>query len=118
MKKIKNLIANYPFLKFLVNRYVLVLLFFIIWMLFFDNYSYLEHRVLDKEIEEIEDNIQYYKTEIKKDSANIKHLKNDDRVEKYAREKYYMKRADEDIYIIDFENDKQNSKENEAKKTN
>ena len=106
MKKIKNLIANYPFLKFLVNRYVLVLLFFIVWMLFFDNYSYLEHRVLDKEIEEIEDNIQYYKTEIKKDSANIKYLKNDDRVEKYAREKYYMKRENEDIYIIEFEGEK------------
>ena len=106
MKKIKSLIANYPFLKFLANRYVLVLLFFIVWMLFFDNYSYLEHRVLDKEIEEIEDNIQYYKTEIKKDSANIKHLKNDDRVEKYAREKYYMKRENEDIYIIEFEDEK------------
>ena len=118
MKKIKNLIANYPFLKFLANRYVLVLLFFIVWMLFFDNYSYLEHRVLDKEIEEIEDNINYYKAEIKKDSASIKELKNDEQVERYAREKYYMKRADEDIYIIDFENDKQNSKENEAKKTN
>ena len=106
MKKIKNLIANYPFLKFLANRYVLVLLFFIVWMLFFDNYSYLEHRVLDQENEEIEDNIQYYKTEIKKDSANIKHLKNDDRVEKYAREKYYMKRENEDIYIIEFEGEK------------
>ena len=71
MKKIKNLIANYPFLKFLANRYVLVLLFFIVWMLFFDNYSYLEHRVLDKEIEEIEDNIQYYKTEIKKELGDV-----------------------------------------------
>ena len=106
MKKIKNLIANYPFLKFLANRYVLVLIPFIIWMLFFDNYSYLEHRVLDKEIEGIEDNIQYYKSEIKKDSVDIKYLKNDDRVEKYAREKYYMKRENEDIYIIEFEDEK------------
>jgi cell division protein FtsB len=111
MKKIKNLIANYPFLKLLANRYVLVLIPFIIWMLFLDNYSYLEHRVLDKEIEEIEDNIKYYKTEIKKDSANIKHLKNDDRVEKYAREKYYMKRENEDIYIIEFEGEKKTETE-------
>lgn len=118
MKKIKNLIANYPFLKFLANRYVLVLLFFMVWMLFLDNYSYLEHRVLDKEIEEIEDNIQYYKTEIKKDSINIKQLKNDDRVEKYAREKYYMKRENEDIYIIEFEEDKKAEREAAAKKTN
>ncbi len=111
MKKIKNLITKYPFLKFLANRYVLVLIPFIIWMLFFDNYSYLEHRVLDKEIEEIEDNIQYYKTEIKKDSTKIKELKNDNRVEKYAREKYYMKRENEDIYIIEFEGEKKAEQE-------
>src|SRR5574343_1086534 len=118
MKKLKNLITNYPFLKILANRYVLVLIFFTIWILFLDNYSYLEHRVLDKEIEEIEDNINYYKTEIKKDSASIKHLKNNDRVEKYAREKYYMKRENEDIYIIEFEEDKKAEKEAEAEKTN
>ena len=106
MNKIKNLIAKYPFLAFVMNRYVLVLILFSVWMLFFDNYSYLEHRVLDNEIEEIEDNIQYYKTEIKKDSIKIKELKNDDRVEKYAREKYYMKRENEDIYIIEFEDEK------------
>lgn len=118
MNKLKNLIANYSFLKILANRYVLVLIFFAIWILFLDNYSYLEHRVLDKEIDVIEDNINYYKTEIKKDSASIKHLKNNDRVEKYAREKYYMKRENEDIYIIEFEEEKKAEKEAEAKKTN
>ena len=109
MKKIKNLISKYPFLKFLVNRYILILIVFGIWMLFFDNYSYLEHRVLDKEINEIEDNINYYRSEIKKDSTSIKHLKNDNRVEKYAREKYFMKRENEDIYIIDYEDNMKDS---------
>jgi cell division protein DivIC len=105
MNKLKNLIVKYPFLKIIVNRYILVLIFFLIWMLFLDNYSYLEHRVLNQEIDEIEDNIDYYKSEIKKDSASIKHLKNNDRVEKFAREKYYMKRENEDIYIIEYEDD-------------
>jgi cell division protein FtsB len=118
MNKLKNLIADYPFLKFLANRYILVLIFFVIWVLFLDNYSYLDHRVLDNEIDEIEDNINYYKTEIKKDSASIKHLKNNDRVEKYAREKYFMKRDNEDIYIIEFEDDKKAEKEAELEKTN
>ena len=66
MNKLKNLIVKYPFLKIIVNRYILVLIFFLIWMLFLDNYSYLEHRVLNQEIDEIEDNIDYYKSEIKK----------------------------------------------------
>lgn len=112
MNKLKNLIVKYPFLKMIANRYIVVLLFFVIWMLFLDNYSYLEHRVLNHEIEEIEDNIDYYKAEIKKDSASIKQLKNNDRVEKFAREKYYMKRENEDIYIIEYEDDKKEEKGN------
>lgn len=103
MKKIKAILERYPFLKFLGNRYVLVLLFFIIWMLFLDNYSYLDHRILNNEIDELEDNINYYKKEIKEDSIKIKKLKNTDQIEKYAREKYYMKRENEDIYLIEFE---------------
>lgn len=112
MNKLKNLIVKYPFLKMIANRYILVLIFFVIWILFLDNYSYLEHRVLNQEIDEIEDNIDYYKAEIKKDSASIKHLKNDDRVEKFAREKYYMKRENEDIYIIEYEDNKKSDKAN------
>jgi len=107
LKKLKDIFNKYPFLKFLGNRYVLVLLGFIIWMLFLDNYSYLEHRVLNKEINELEDNIDYYKTEIQKDSIRIKKLKNPDQIEKYAREKYYMKRENEDIYIIEYEGEQQ-----------
>lgn len=43
------------------------------------------------------------KKEIKEDSIKIKKLKNTDQIEKYAREKYYMKRENEDIYLIEFE---------------
>jgi cell division protein FtsB len=82
-----------------------VLLFFATWMIFLDNYSYFGHRVLDKQINELEDNANYYKEEIKKDQENIKQLKNSEQIEKYAREKYYMKKDSEDIYIIEFEGD-------------
>ncbi|WP_395044808.1 septum formation initiator family protein [Flavobacterium sp.] len=102
----QNLISDYPFLKFLGSRYTLVLLFFIIWMLFLDNYSYLDHRVLNKEINELEDNKEYYKQEIEKDKKNIKNLNNPGQTERYAREKYFMKKDSEDIYIIDIEEDK------------
>lgn len=101
----KKTLDKSPILRFLSNRYVLVLLFFAVWMLFLDNYSYFEHRVLNKEIQELEDNKKYYQDEIRKDKQNIKTLKNPDQIEKYAREKYYMKRDSEDIYIIEFEGD-------------
>jgi cell division protein DivIC len=106
-KAFQKIITKFSFLKFLGNRYLLVLLFFSIWMLFLDNYSYIEHRVLDTEIEELENNKSYYINEIKKDSTKIKQLKNGDQIEKYAREKYFMKRKNEDIYLIEFEEDKE-----------
>jgi cell division protein FtsB len=97
--------GNYTFLKILGNRYILVIIFVTIWLLFLDNYSYFEHKVLDKQIEELENNKQYYMQEIRKDTTASKQLNNPDQIEKYAREKYYMKRDNEDIYIIEFEQD-------------
>ena len=103
MKFFQRLEEKYPWFKYVGNRYVLVLIFFTFWMLFLDNYSYLEHRFLNKELDELETNKKYYQEEIKKDCLDIKRLKNPDQIEKYAREKYYMKRDSEDIYIIEFE---------------
>ena len=74
-------------------------------MVFLDNYSYFDHRFLDDQITELEDNTTYYQEEIKKDEEQIKQLKNPEQIEKYAREKYFMKKDSEDIYIIDFEED-------------
>lgn len=107
MKKwYNNLITNYPFLKFLGSRYTLVMLFFIVWMLFLDNQSYWDQRSLNKQIDELEDNKTYYQQEIAKDEQSIKNLKNPGQTERYAREKYYMKKDSEDIYIIDIEEDR------------
>ncbi|RZJ69541.1 septum formation initiator family protein [Flavobacterium sp.] len=96
-------------MRFVGNRYVLVLLFFLAWILFLDNYSWLNHKMLDSEIDELEENKTYYETEIKRDSQNIKLLKNPDQIERYAREKYYMKRDSEDIYIIEYEGEKKDT---------
>ncbi len=111
----KNLTDKYPILKILGNRYVIVLVFFIVWMLFLDNTSYMEHRILNKQLNELEDNKKYYQDEIHKDEENIKLLKNPDQIEKYAREKYYMKRDSEDIYIIEFEGDSIKEEQSKSK---
>ena len=92
-------------LKIVSNKYLLISLLFAVWMLFLDNYSYMDQRQLNKQIDELQDNKKYYQDEIKKDHQSIKLLKNQDQVEKYAREKYYMKRENEDIYIVEYEGD-------------
>lgn len=104
---IKKLSNQYPWVKYVGNSYVLIAIFFVVWMLFLDDYSYLNHRILNKEINELQSNKEYYQNEIRKDEVDIKRLKNPDYIEKYAREKYFMKRENEDIYIIEFEDEQQ-----------
>ena len=94
-----------PWLKIVSNKYLLISLLFAVWMLFLDNYSYMDQRQINNQIDELQDNKKYYQDEIRKDKENIKLLKNQDQVEKYAREKYYMKKDSEDIYIIEYEGD-------------
>lgn len=94
---------NKPIVKFLSNRYVVILLIFIVWMLFFDENSFLIHRDLNKEINKIEGATDYYEREISKDKKEMDDLKDPDSLEKFAREKYHMKKKNEDIYIIEFD---------------
>ncbi len=97
--------ANSLFIKIIKNKYWLIVLFFIVWMLFFDNNSYLKHRTLDNQINTLEETKNFYTEEIIKDSIIARKLNNSFEVEKYAREQYFMKRDSEDIYIIEYQED-------------
>jgi len=94
---------HHKVVKFLSNKYVLVLLVFVVWMLFFDENSYLTHRQLNKEKSKLKKSIQYYNKEISKDKKIIKQLKDSNMLEKYGRETYFFKRDNEDVYIIEFD---------------
>lgn len=96
-------IKNNKWFRFFSNKYVLILLLFIVWMLFFDTNSYLIHNELDNEIEALEDNAEFYNKEINSDKTFIKKMQDSDQIEKYAREQYYLKKENEDIYIIEHE---------------
>lgn len=71
-------------------------------MLFLDSNSWLVHHELNQTIEDLQNNKKYYKTQIRKDTAIINSLNDPDELEKFAREKYFMKRENEEIYIIEF----------------
>tara|TARA_R110002094_G_scaffold510_8_gene2518 strand:- start:1286 stop:1549 length:264 start_codon:yes stop_codon:yes gene_type:complete len=76
---------------------------FAIWMLFFDANSWFIHNELNTDIEALEDEKEYYKREIEKDNKAIKKLSTEEGLEKFAREEYYMKRDNEEIFIIEYE---------------
>ncbi len=94
---------NNKIVKILTNKYFIVLLVFIIWMLFFDENSYLNHHELNKEIDKLEDANEYYQNQIDTDSKIIENLNDPDSLEKYAREEYKMKKKNEDIFIIEYD---------------
>lgn len=85
------------------NIYFIVLLAFAIWMLFFDAHSWLFHHELNTDIKELEYQKQHYKNEMAKDNKAIKELSTEEGVERMARETYNMKKPNEDIYIIEYE---------------
>jgi cell division protein FtsB len=72
-------------------------------MLFFDENSYLVHKEFNKEIDELEIAIDFYKKKIEEDKTTIKNLQDSLQIERFAREKYLMKKKNEDIYIIEFD---------------
>jgi len=94
---------NKPFIKFITNKYVIFLCVFIFWMLFFDENSILIHREFNQEIKKLKNEKEYFQTEIKKDKKLINSLKDTNQLEKFAREKYYMKKDNEDIFIIKYD---------------
>ena len=91
------------FIKIITNVFVLILIPFLIWMFFIDDNSYLVHRKLDKEINDLESTISFYENKIAEDKATIKKLQDSLQLERFAREKYLMKKENEDIYLIEFD---------------
>jgi cell division protein FtsB len=88
-------------LKYLKNKYVIVTLAFVVWILFFDKNNLISQFRLAKKLDEVQHEKDYYLNEIKETEQTIEELTSDTQnLEKYAREKYLMKKENEDIYII------------------
>jgi len=99
MQKIKKVINSIP--KTYKNKYLLTLVFFTFWIIFIDDYNLIKQYQLQKEVNNLENKKRYYISEIKKDSTEFYHLKNTpSEQERFAREKFFMKKDNEDIFII------------------
>jgi len=85
------------------NIYFIIIMLFIIWMLFFDSNSWLVHKELNKKVYKLENQKDFYRDGIKKDKEELSKIKTDSGLEEYAREKLFMKKEDEEIFIIEFD---------------
>jgi cell division protein DivIC len=101
-------LRNNKWFRILSNRYFIIISFFVVWMVFFDANSLLIHRELNKEIRELENNSEYFQKEISKDKEFIEKLNDDEELEKFAREQYYLKKENEEIFLIEVDTTKNN----------
>lgn len=87
--------------RYILNKYIITIVLFLVWMIFFDSTSFLVINELNQEIKKYEQQLDYYKTEYKKNDDFYKKLMNNkDEKEKYARENYFMKKPNEEIFIL------------------
>ena len=85
----------------LLNKYSFVLFIFLLYLIFFDDHNLIKRYQTKQEIKKLEQEYQYYLDKIHLDKEEIKKLKQDSiYLEKFAREKYYMKKNDEDVFIF------------------
>ena len=87
-----------PILK---NKFILVTLILFLWVAFFDSNNLIKQAKLKSEIEDLKEQKNYYQNEIEKDSIALFDLTNNQETqEKFAREKYLMKKENEDVIVI------------------
>jgi cell division protein DivIC len=85
----------------LKNKHVIASITFLALILFFDPNDLFTQYNRTKELKELQQSKKYYSDQINKEQKELDQLKNDpSTLEKYARENYYMKRDNEDLFIV------------------
>ena len=90
-------------LKLIKSTYGVIIILFIIWMIFFDSNSLIIHNELNNDINELYEQKSYYEKEIVKDNIELKLIQSDSGLEKYAREKLFMKKDNEEVFLNEYD---------------
>ena len=98
-KRTKYRTIPYSITRLIFNKYFVAFSFFAVWLLFFDKNAMVTQWQLSQTIDQLEDQKDF----LIKDLESTKLLQADitKNKEKYAREKYFMKKPGERVFIID-----------------
>jgi len=107
IKYLKKIVSN-KYFKIFTNIYILSTTLFLFWMLFMDTNSFMFHEQLNSEINQLIEQKKKLEIEIEIDKKLIKDLQNIDNYEAFARENFYMKKDNEEIYIIEYKDSLKN----------
>lgn len=91
-------------LYFLKNKYLLAGSFFLVWMFFFNEKDLISEFKRKVKLKELQKSEEHLSETIKETKYELGQLKiNAQTIEKYAREKYLMKKDNEDLFVISLE---------------
>ena len=83
------------------NKFFLVTVAFLVWMIFFDKNDVLSRYEYSQQLKKLEQERDFYKAETDKVTKDLDELTSNPRqLEKFAREKYLMKKDNEDVYVV------------------
>ena len=86
---------------FLRNKYILASVFFVIWMMFFDPKDWSLISARQEKLKDLQESELHLNTQIAETRTELGLLKTSAAtIEKYAREKYQMKKDNEDLFIV------------------
>jgi len=88
--------------KIIRNKYLLTIIGFVVLLLFFDKNDFFTQKERRDELNKLTETKMYYQKENEALRKQLTDLKNSAKaIEKQAREQYYMKKANEDIYLVE-----------------
>jgi cell division protein FtsB len=83
------------------NKFFLVTVAFVVWMTFFDKNDLLSQYQYHQQVSKLEEERDFYKEETDKVSKDLEELtSNPQQLEKFAREKYLMRKDNEDVFVV------------------
>ncbi|WP_235853983.1 FtsB family cell division protein [Mucilaginibacter terrenus] len=86
------------------NKYFLVTVAFVVWMIFFDRNDLFSQYQYHQQLNKLEQERDFYKTETANVNRDLDELSSDKvKLEKFAREKYLMKKDNEDVFVVERE---------------
>lgn len=86
---------------YVYNRYTFTFIGFLVWLTFFDKHDFILQHTYRSKLNDLKQEREYYIGQIEKNKAEMKELfTNNKNLEKFSREKYYMKRDNEDVFVF------------------
>lgn len=83
------------------QKYSIAVAVFIIWVGFIDSNNVFDRARAIQELNELKETKQFYRGKVEENTKLLNELKkNNDVLERYARERYWMKKKNEDIFLI------------------